>query len=97
MTAGSALPIVDSELVAHLDRSSRARLVATAPARAAKAGVALVPTAARKFRRGAVVYRMLEPALANIETAIAWRRADKSPMLAEFIGAARHRLSVRAH
>ena len=64
---------------------------------AANAGVALVPAAARKFRRAAVIYRMLEPGLADIETAIAWRRDDKSPMLAEFIGAARHRLSRRAH
>jgi DNA-binding transcriptional LysR family regulator len=64
---------------------------------AANAGVALVPAAARKFRRGAVIYRMLEPAPDNIETAIAWRRDDKSPMLAEFMGAARQTLSRRAH
>ena len=61
---------------------------------AAGAGVALVPAAARKIEPRRVVYRLPHPSPENLETAVAWRREDKSPVLAEFIGAARRRLRV---
>ena len=59
---------------------------------AAHAGVAPIPASARRFKRGSVVCRSLHPAPDNLETAIAWRREDKSPMLAEFIRSARQTL-----
>ena len=62
---------------------------------AAGAGVALVPSAARKINRGRVVYRALRPSPDNLETAIAWRRGDTSARLAEFISATRRTLSHR--
>jgi DNA-binding transcriptional LysR family regulator len=62
---------------------------------AANAGVALVPAAAYKLGRKDVVYRRLNPAANSLETAIAWRRSDNSPMLTEFVDAARLILSRR--
>jgi hypothetical protein len=43
--------------------------------------------------RSRVVYRALRPSPGNLETAIAWRRADTSATVAEFISAARRTLS----
>jgi len=59
---------------------------------AAGEGVALVPAAARKIHQHCVVYRPLRPAANSVETAIAWRRADSSAMLAAFISTARRTL-----
>ena len=64
---------------------------------AAGAAVALVPAAARKIEPRRVVYKLAHPSPENLETAIAWRREDKSPMLAEFIGVARRTLPGCAH
>jgi len=63
---------------------------------AAQAGVALVPAAARKFKRNAVVFRQLHPSPPNLETAIAWRRVDQSAVVAEFVRTARQTLARRA-
>ena len=62
---------------------------------AAGADVALVPAAARKITQGRVAFRVLRPSPDNLETAIAWRRADTSTIVAEFISAARRTLSHR--
>ena len=63
---------------------------------AAGAGVALVPAAARRIRQYRLVYRPVHPSPDNLETAIAWRQDDASPMLAEFVSAARRVLARRA-
>jgi DNA-binding transcriptional LysR family regulator len=60
---------------------------------AAGAGVALVPALARKIERRRIVYRLPHPSPETLETAIAWRREDKSSVLAEFISSARQRLT----
>ena len=62
---------------------------------AAGAGVALVPASARKIQHDQVTYRALHPPPEKLETALAWRRDDKSPALAEFITTARRVLSHR--
>jgi DNA-binding transcriptional LysR family regulator len=62
---------------------------------AAGAGVALVPASASKIQHGRVTYRTLHPAPERLETALAWRRGDKSPAVAEFITTARRVLSQR--
>jgi DNA-binding transcriptional LysR family regulator len=62
---------------------------------AAGAGVALVPASARKIQHDQVTYRALHPPPDKLETALAWRRDDKSPALAEFIATARRVLSPR--
>jgi DNA-binding transcriptional LysR family regulator len=57
---------------------------------AAGAGIALVPAAAAlTIRRHAVVYRPLHPPPDHLITAIAWRRDDTAPTLAEFLQEAR--------
>jgi DNA-binding transcriptional LysR family regulator len=63
---------------------------------AAGAGVALVPSAARKFKQHRVAYRPLNPSLADLEIVIAWRRDDSSPALAAFVTEARRALQ-RSH
>jgi DNA-binding transcriptional LysR family regulator len=63
---------------------------------AAGAGVALVPAAARKIKQYHLVYRPVHPSPDNLETAVAWRRDNASPTLAEFLGVARRVLTRRA-
>ena len=63
---------------------------------AAGAGVALVPASASKIQHGQVTYRALHPGPERLETALAWRRDDKSPALAEFIATAR-RILIHRH
>jgi DNA-binding transcriptional LysR family regulator len=63
---------------------------------AAGAGVALVPASARKIQHDQVTYRALHPPPERLETALAWRRDDKSPALGEFITTAR-RVLVHRH
>jgi len=53
------------------------------------AGIALVPAGSHKLTQFRLLYRSLVPAPANLETAVAWRRDDPSPMLQEFIRTAR--------
>jgi DNA-binding transcriptional LysR family regulator len=56
---------------------------------AAGAGVALVPESARKIRHGRLTYHALHPSPDKIETALAWRRDDKSQAVAAFIDTVR--------
>jgi DNA-binding transcriptional LysR family regulator len=63
---------------------------------AAGAGVALVPASASQTHHGQVTYCAVHPAPEQLETALAWRRDDKSPALAEFISTAR-RVLVHRH
>ena len=63
---------------------------------AAGAGVAIVPATARKIEPRRVIFRLPHPSPGNLETAIAWRRGDKSPVLAEFISAVKLALLRRA-
>jgi DNA-binding transcriptional LysR family regulator len=64
---------------------------------AAGAGVALVPAAARKIKQHRIVYRPLNPSPEILETAVAWRRDDPSPPVAQFLREARSTLrSARA-
>jgi DNA-binding transcriptional LysR family regulator len=64
---------------------------------AAGAGIALVPAAARKTEPRRVAYKALDPSLSCLEMAIAWRRGDKSVVLAEFVDSARRLMSESAH
>ncbi|MGV2289656.1 LysR family transcriptional regulator [Trinickia sp. YCB016] len=48
-------------------------------------GVALVPQSLRNLRRTGVVYRPLVGAVPVVETGLAWRTAEVSPVLAGFI------------
>jgi DNA-binding transcriptional LysR family regulator len=59
---------------------------------AAGAGVGLIPAAARKTKLYRVVYRPLHPSPENLETAVAWRRDDTSPLVTEFLREARRTL-----
>lgn len=52
-------------------------------------GVALVPESAQNIRMRGVTYRPLVEATPPVHSAIAWRRDDKSPVLAAFIDTAR--------
>jgi DNA-binding transcriptional LysR family regulator len=63
---------------------------------AAGAGIALVPASAGKIHNDHVTYRALHPPPERLETALAWRRDDKSPALAEFIATAR-RVLIHRH
>jgi DNA-binding transcriptional LysR family regulator len=56
---------------------------------AAGAGIALIPAAAHKIRPHGVAYRRLHPSPENLETAVAWRKDDTSPLVAEFLHEAR--------
>ena len=60
---------------------------------AAGAGIALVPATARRVERDRVVYRLPDPPADPLETALAWRREDKSSLLTEFIGLAKRTLT----
>lgn len=62
---------------------------------AAGAGVALVPAAARKIQKPHIAYRGLHPPPERLETALAWRRDDKSTAVADFIITARRVLLHR--
>jgi len=62
---------------------------------AAGAGVALVPASARTNKQSRLVFKPLHPSPDALETAVAWRRADKSPIVGEFISAARRTLPRR--
>jgi DNA-binding transcriptional LysR family regulator len=61
---------------------------------AAGAGVGLVPAAARKTKPHRVVFRPLHPAADSLQTAVAWRRDDQSPLVAEFLVQARRTLAA---
>jgi DNA-binding transcriptional LysR family regulator len=52
---------------------------------AAGAGVALVPASAGKIHHDQLTYHSLHPSPDKVETALAWRRDDKSPAVAAFI------------
>ena len=62
---------------------------------AAGAGIALVPASACKIQHGQVTYRALHPAPERLDTALAWRRDDKSPAVADLIATARRVLTHR--
>jgi len=51
--------------------------------------VALVPAAARKVRQHGIVLRSLRTPSPPLETVVAWRRDDPSPLVAAFLHAAR--------
>lgn len=52
-------------------------------------GVALVPASAQRMGLAGVAYRALREATPQSRTAIAWRRADASPVVAAFLDVAR--------
>jgi DNA-binding transcriptional LysR family regulator len=52
-------------------------------------GVALVPASTRKIALAGVAYRSLREATPYAKTAVAWRRADASPVVAAFLDVAR--------
>jgi DNA-binding transcriptional LysR family regulator len=52
-------------------------------------GVALVPASAQKIGLAGVAYRALREATPQSRTAVAWRRADASPVVAAFLDVAR--------
>jgi DNA-binding transcriptional LysR family regulator len=52
---------------------------------AAGVGISLVPESVRALVRRGVTYRVLEDGEAVVELAIAWRRDDRSPVLAAFL------------
>ncbi|HEX4884608.1 MAG TPA: LysR family transcriptional regulator [Casimicrobiaceae bacterium] len=56
---------------------------------AAGMGVALVPASLEHMRRTGVVYRPLTGAAPRVEVGLAWRGADRSPVLAAFVAHAR--------
>ncbi|GIK86016.1 MAG: isoleucine biosynthesis transcriptional activator [Betaproteobacteria bacterium] len=56
---------------------------------AAGMGVALVPASLQNMRRTGVVYRPLAGTAPRVEVGIAWRAADRSPVLAAFVAHAR--------
>jgi DNA-binding transcriptional LysR family regulator len=56
---------------------------------AAGMGVALVPASLQHMRRTGVVYRPLAGASPRVEVGLAWRAADRSPVLAAFVAHAR--------
>lgn len=62
---------------------------------AAGRGVALIPAFARKIKPSRVVFVPLRPSVPNLDTAVAWRRENLSPMLPEFVRIAR-RVMVQA-
>jgi DNA-binding transcriptional LysR family regulator len=59
---------------------------------AAGGGVALVPATARHIRQPGVVFAPLSPSAPNLEMAVAWRRDNTSPIVAQFIAVARRAL-----
>jgi DNA-binding transcriptional LysR family regulator len=52
-------------------------------------GVAIVPGSARNIRLRGVLYRPLIERTPPVHTALAWRRGDRSPVVASFRGIAR--------
>jgi DNA-binding transcriptional LysR family regulator len=60
---------------------------------AAGAGVALVPSGARKFTHHRVVYRPLHPAPDDLDISIAWRKDDDSPTVSAFVTELRQALA----
>ncbi|HQU49225.1 MAG TPA: LysR family transcriptional regulator [Casimicrobiaceae bacterium] len=52
-------------------------------------GVSLVPASLGRLRRDGVVYRALAERSPDVETGLAWRAADDSPLTRAFIGEAR--------
>jgi DNA-binding transcriptional LysR family regulator len=52
-------------------------------------GVALVPASTQKIALAGVAYRPLREATPYAKTAVAWRRADASPVVAAFLDVAR--------
>jgi DNA-binding transcriptional LysR family regulator len=56
---------------------------------AAENAVALVPAAARKVRQHGIVLRSLSTLPSPLETVVAWRRDDPSPLVAAFLQATR--------
>jgi DNA-binding transcriptional LysR family regulator len=56
---------------------------------AARVGVAVVPESVEDLRRTGVVYRAARGAALRVELAVAWRRDDRSPLLARFLACAR--------
>ncbi len=61
---------------------------------AAGSGVALVPSGARNAKQHRVTYRPIQPS-ADLETLVAWRHDDPSPVVAAFVDAMRHGLARR--
>jgi DNA-binding transcriptional LysR family regulator len=53
-------------------------------------GVALVPNSARTIRLRGVTYRALADTTPAVQTALAWRRSDPSPLVAAFLETARN-------
>jgi DNA-binding transcriptional LysR family regulator len=52
---------------------------------AAGIGVALVPSTLQNLSRKGLVYKALTGAPSKLELAVAWRREDRSPLLAQFL------------
>ena len=52
-------------------------------------GVALVPASTQKIGLAGVAYRQLREATPHARTAVAWRRADSSPVITAFLDVAR--------
>jgi DNA-binding transcriptional LysR family regulator len=52
-------------------------------------GVALVPASTQKIGLAGVAYRALREATPESRTAVAWRRAEASPVVAAFLDVAR--------
>jgi DNA-binding transcriptional LysR family regulator len=63
---------------------------------AAEMGVALLPASFRNVRRQGVVYVEPREATAQVETALAWRRDDPSPVLARFVEVVRELAGLRS-
>ena len=61
---------------------------------AAGAGVALLPASARRMSVGGAVYRPLEGESQPVQMALAWRRRDARPILANVLGVVRGELGL---
>jgi DNA-binding transcriptional LysR family regulator len=59
---------------------------------AAGSGIALVPSGARHITQHRIVYRPLDPSEPALETHVAWRREDTSPVVAQFVDVVRRSL-----
>lgn len=57
---------------------------------AAGVGIAIVPSVARKFRLAEVEFRPLRERTASVKFAMAWRKADESPVVRAFIDIVNH-------
>jgi DNA-binding transcriptional LysR family regulator len=68
---------------------------------AAGAGIALVPASASSIKQFRLAFVPLRPSPPELEVAVVWRRDDASPMVGEFVKAARdafaHRRRVTSH